>query len=691
MRRIILTAAIAIMVALTCFAEASGQGSSAWKIDAEPSFVLPLVNGSFGVNELFAPAWGGFVGTERALTNSPLALRLGLGYSGCGFLDAEGVSVSGYLTELSLLGGIQAGRKLSARVSAKAFLDAGLGYGLLSTGKAAPYAVGRLGGGFEFDISRSISAYLDASWLQKMGLYGGLGAGLGFSYGLPAVSRSQPAKLHLLELRSFSLAPLFPILRSRYDEAPIGKATIVNTGRDAATDVRVSLFLKQYMDAPKDCAQIARIEPGQSVEVPLYALLNDSILAVTEATKAAAELSVEYSGEGSLSRAETVLVYDRNALTWDDDRKAAAFVSSKDPWVLDLSGNILAACKDVRNGEAEKNIQTAIAFHEGLRAYGLGYVLSPNRPFAQASVDKAAVDSLKFPRQTLGYRSGDCADLSVLYSSFFEAAGIETAFLTVPGHIFMAFDLGLSIEEARARGLDERELIDRGGRAWVPVETTMRDSGFIEIWRKAAAEWHDASSKGVAAFYSMHEAWKIYAPVGLPADGSSVSPPARDKVRASFRAELDKLVAIELKARLDRIGAIPASGPQTAKALNDRGVVYGRYGMLAEAERDFMAASKLQYRPALINLGNIALLRSDAAGAYSYFAHAAEQEPNDARIYVYIAKAATALGRESDAAKALDTARRLDPAIAQKYASGVQADAKGTRAAAVGSDGVDWY
>jgi transglutaminase-like putative cysteine protease len=35
------------------------------------------------------------------------------------------------------------------------------------------------------------------------------------------------------------------------------------------------------------------------------------------------------------------------------------------------------------------------------------------------------------------YRAGDCDDLSILYCSLLEAIGIRTAFVTIPGHIFM--------------------------------------------------------------------------------------------------------------------------------------------------------------------------------------------------------------------------------------------------------------
>ena len=274
------------------------------------------------------------------------------------------------------------------------------------------------------------------------------------------------------------------------------------------------------MDAPKECGILDELAAGDSVEVPLFGLFNDSILSVTEATKVSAEVTLEYGSGYRQSKASTVLVYDRNALTWSDDRHAAAFVSSKDPWVMDLTGNIVAAVMPVRNPEVPGNMQTVLAIHEGLKAYGISYMLSPNRPFAQAVVDTAAVDSLKFPRQTLGFRAGDCADLSVLYASCLEAAGIQSAFVTVPGHIFVAADLGITASEARSRGLNLNDLILQEDKVWIPLEITLRSSGFREVWREGAAQWRRASEAGSAALYPMHEAWNQFPPVGLPADGS---------------------------------------------------------------------------------------------------------------------------------------------------------------------------
>ena len=669
-------------------------GSPGWTLSTAPQVVLPVLSSDFSENELFSTAWGAYLGASFALpTPSPLALRMGLGYARCGLLPVGDIEVAGNLDELVLSGGLQLRVGLAPRLDLHGNLDAGLGYGFLSSGASAPYAVMDLGGGLGYGLSEDWSLSLDLAGVYKFGLYGGASLSLGLGYRLPEASApaTQP-RLRLLDMTKLSLGPVFPVLRSFYDEGALGTLSIRNTGRQSALDVHVTVFIRQYMDAPKECAIIARIDPGKSAEVPLHALFNDAILSVTEATKVAAEVSVTYRG-GELAKSATIVVYDRNALTWTDDRIAAAFVSSKDPWVLDLSGNILAAAKDARNAELAKNLQTGIAFHEGLRAYGMSYVLSPNRPFAVGASDKGAVDSLKFPRQTLGYRSGDCADLSVLYSSFFEAAGIETAFVTVPGHIFMAFDLGLTEEEARARSMDLGDLIVRDGRVWVPVETTMRDSGFLDVWKKAAAEWQSSSAAGTAAFYPVHDAWSVYAPVGLPADGSTVSLPPKDALLKSFRAELAKAVDAELGARLAEARLAAAKGADAAKAANDLGILYGKYGRYAEAQKQFELAAGLGLAAATVNLGNLALLKGDYAGALAAYQKAARASPSNARILVNLARAAAGLGKTDLVSSTLSSLRNLDPGLADKYAglSAESQSAQGARAAAMDDDGPLWF
>ncbi len=701
MHRKIAVSLLAGLAALSLAAQSLPRQNSGWTLLAAPSFTLPLTSGSFGANELFSSAWGGTMGAEYSpsdfrLGSAAAALRMDAGYSAGGFLQAEGSALPGSLREASFLAGPGLSLPIASAISVRAFAEGGAAWGSLSTGTSSVYGLARAGLGLDAGFGTGFSSRLEVAWTHKFGLYGGLAAtlGLGWSIPAPAGSGNAAPRLRLLEFSALDARNVFPILRSYYDEHPLGTARIVNTGKVAARDIKVSYIIRQYMDAPKECAAIKTLEPGQTVEVKLNAIFNDRILAVTEATKVSAEVFVEYGEGGSLSKAATVTVYDRNALTWADDRTAAAFVSSKDPWVLDLCGNIIAAVKSARNPEIAKNLQTAIAIHEGLRSFGLGYALSPNRPFAQAVVNTEVVDSLKFPRQTLGYRSGDCADLSVLYASCFEAVGIETAFITVPGHIFMAVDLGMGLQDLKARSMDESAFVVQDGKVWLPIETTLRDAGFLEVWKKAASEWREASSRGVAAVFPVHEAWKLYAPVGLPADGSTVFAPAQDVLVRGFQSELARAIDAELGPRIAALGASQGKAGVSAKATNDLGVLYGKYGKYADAERQFQAAAKQGYVASVVNLGNIAWMKTDMAGALVQYQQAAKASPDNARIQVALARAAAALGKTDLVTATLATLRRLDPGAAEQYvglaAESSAAGAAGTRAAAQAEGGPSW-
>jgi len=219
----------------------------------------------------------------------------------------------------------------------------------------------------------------------------------------------------------------------------------------------------------------------------------------------------------------------------------------------------------------------------------------------------------------------------------------------------------------------------------------MRSAGFGEVWRKAAGTWREASGKGLAAIFPIHEAWNSFAPVGLPADGSTiVSPPKADVLRA-FKAELAKIVDSELAQRLSALGAAPVKGPTFAKASNERGVLYAKYGVYAEAIKQFQAAAQDGSVSALINLGNIAMLKSDAAGAYVYYQQASKQMPGNAKLLVNIAKAAAVLGKSAEAATALQNLRALDPALADQYSWVATAGTGGARAAGVDDSAVLWF
>jgi hypothetical protein len=104
-----------------------------------------------------------------------------------------------------------------------------------------------------------MAAGLDIAALYKAGLYGADGAQLGLRYAIPVRAQAGlPAKPRLLELRSISMQSVFPVLRSYYDQNPVGSAKIVNTSKETANNVRVSFIVKQYMGAPEKQTRIYR-------------------------------------------------------------------------------------------------------------------------------------------------------------------------------------------------------------------------------------------------------------------------------------------------------------------------------------------------------------------------------------------------------------------------------------------------
>ncbi len=672
-------------------AQPSDSDMSSWSLSVSPVFFAPLFTGDLEENEILGSSWGGSVAAEYSITEKfPFSARFGLYYSRGALLPVDTIEVDGNITEVTALLGAALGFRPAPRFSIRGYLDAGAAFGSVGE-EGAAYGVVRTGVDFNLDLTDSLAAHIETGGMYKFGLAGGIEAGLGVRYRFPAPKQKPGTVRKYLEYYSLETTAVFPSLRYQYEESPIGYASIKNTGRKPLTDLRASFIISQYMDFPKECMRIDRLEPGQSLRIPLYALFNDTILNITEATKVSGRILVEHDGIEE-SQSTTVLVYDRNALTWSDDRKAAAFVSSKDPWVMDLTGNIVAIVMPAANGEVPKNLQTAIAIHEGLRAYGISYLLSPNRPFAQAVVDTAAVDSLKFPRQTLGFRAGDCADLSVLYASCFEAAGIQTAFVTVPGHILVAADLGITESEAMARGMNPKDIIARDGMVWLPIETTLRNGGFTEAWRKGAEQWRKAAEADAARLYPVHEAWETYPPVGLPADGSSVRLPAPADVLKGFTAELAVVVTRELSARLELLGP-PGTGPSSAKVRNGRGVLYAKYGFYAEAVDNFREAARAGSSSALVNLGNLLMLQSDPAGAYAYYVKAAAQLPRNPKLQANLAQAAAACGKKTEAEAALRELRALDPELADRYAYVAGAgdpSSSGQRAAAAGT-AVIWF
>ncbi|HPG87622.1 MAG TPA: hypothetical protein PLQ29_13065, partial [Spirochaetales bacterium] len=428
---------------------------------------------------------------------------------------------------------------------------------------------------------------------------------------------------------------------------------------------------------------VRRVEKGQSVTVPLYAVFDERVLALTENGSTSAEIAVEYSYVGTRRTAKEGLslsLHHRNAMSWEDDRRAAAFVSPTDPAVLWFSRYSASVVRDRLRTELPPNLQYALGLFEALKLYGLNYVIDPNSAYVDMSESAAVVDYLQYPSQTLMYRGGDCDDLSILFCSLLESQGIATAFITIPGHIYMAFDLGLSEAEARERFFDPGLLLFRDGRAWAPVEITMVKDGFVKAWRVGAKQWIDNDRVGTAAFYAMRDAWIEYKPSGLQDAATRFSLPDEARAMAAFDSGVDRFVAREMEpvvAEYER----KLARRREPEVLNEYGTAMARVGMLDQAWERFAEASKAGYAWAWNNLASIAFVRKDYELAYSYYEWTTTLLPGDPVAVLGMARCAYELDRYAEAAILYEALTVDAPALAVKY---------GYLASAYGGTGRAW-
>jgi hypothetical protein len=366
---------------------------------------------------------------------------------------------------------------------------------------------------------------------------------------------------------------------------------------------------------------------------------------------------------------ETIRIYDRNAMTWDDTNKAAAFVMPKEPAVLMLSNQVVSFVKDGMNQAVDKNLQTAIALHDALRLFGISYVSPPLTSYAATSQDKTSIDSVKFPLETIEYKSGDCSDLAILYASLLESVQVETAFITIPGHIFMAFSLDSSEENIRSTFSKLDEFIFRDGKVWVPVEVTERSGLFLSAWELGAKEWRENLTKEQVGFYPVRKAWTTFEPVNFPGIGNTPTVPDSTKVLKDFQSDVTSLINREIATReADLISTVKYSGG-SPKAYNALGILYARFGLSSKAQEQFYnALKKAEYVPSLVNVGNLYYLKGKTDQAVAFYQRAFAKDPHSPAVLLALARVNHDLQNYGIAEQQYEELRQLRPDIAEHFA-----------------------
>ena len=477
-----------------------------------------------------------------------------------------------------------------------------------------------------------------------------------------------------VELSTASVGNIFSANYKWYLKNPLGKAVIQNSLNVPFQNVKVSFRLKDFMDFATESV-VEKLGPKEKVEVPLSATLNNKILEVSEDTPIQAEVTLTYYEKGQkrdVSLALPLRVYSRRAITWEDPRRIANFITPNDPPVDQLKSIVLREPPQSPKGVGLLNpsVSAAARLWAAVSGSGVRFLPSPNNPFEQMSEDPAfPVDYTQFPRDTLARKSGECDDMVTLLSSLYENATVRTAMLDYPGHIAMMFDTGAA--DAFESGLPGELLIPYEGTMWVPLEATMVGQPFLEAVRKAAFAYKEMKAQGKASIIDPRQAWKVYEPATLPKPEEAPFTVDEGETRKRFEGTASDLLALRYKAAAEALSARMASDGESATLWNQRGILEAQHGKSGDAEKAFKKALELDgtSASALNNLGNIAYEAGQTAEALARYKRAAAADPDDAGILMNMARASRKSGQDAQAREFAERAAALDEAYKEEAAA----------------------
>lgn len=128
--------------------------------------------------------------------------------------------------------------------------------------------------------------------------------------------------------------------------------------------------------------------------------------------------------------------------------------------------------------------------------------------------------------------------MTVLVCSLLESRGVNTGFITVPGHIFPAFDTGISAADYRSVHPNQAMTLSQGGTLWLPLEITMLDgkNDFLSAWKS--------------------DSQAVYPPVTVEDMDLGLQYGVPDGIQSRFRSDLGQIVQQVLEGARSAANAI---------------------------------------------------------------------------------------------------------------------------------------
>lgn len=466
-----------------------------------------------------------------------------------------------------------------------------------------------------------------------------------------------------LEIDVIKLRDVFSNTYKLYEQDGVGRIKLTNNTDKPIEKIKVSFMLKNVMDFPTE-ARIDKLMPGQSEELNLQAVFNNSILTITEDSSVQAMIEASYFENGKqvvYGKNSTVKIYDKHRLTWDERGRYASFVTPKDPPVINFVRSVVTQFKETKDES-----QLAATVFDALGVIGMTYIPDPSNPYQVSSGKTDTVDYIQYPRETLGRKSGDCDDLAALYSAALESMGIYTLIVEVPGHMFMMFSTGINADDD-GYTMDDMYVI-HDGKLWIPVETTVVGSSFVKAWERGAASYYKWKDNGMTLL-DVHSAWGTYKPATLPDAAVRSMEVTPGEIEKKFPGEFLSVLKISSQTKTRRYLQAIAKNPNDMESHLQIGIILAKLGDRKEAMKYFdkVVAAEPRNAAAHNNRGNLLMIDEKYAEAQKSYLAATQYSANDADIWVNLAKSYKLVNNTKRAKEAFVQAEKLDSSVRKKY------------------------
>lgn len=484
-----------------------------------------------------------------------------------------------------------------------------------------------------------------------------------------------------LQIVKLNVDSVFPALLTAYQNKQLGTLVLQNqTGKDAKK-VKASISIQRFMDFANDSKVVEQLGNGEQVQLDLFALLNQEVLTIEEDLPVQVKVTISWLSDGKPMTLDTSIIttfYKRTALSWDNSAHLASFITPNEEQVSNFALRAIEAMSVQKDQLSLTPVLTKIkqasAIVDAVAALGMTYLEDPHSPISRILGKSEIVDTVRFARTTLLYKSGDCDDTTALLASLFEAAGIKTAIMTTPGHVFLAFDTQEDIASKWLFGAD-LQVINHNNTLWIPLESTVLNAGLLGSW-KAASDLIKRHQATQIEFIEAASARAQYPAIPLPQASYNIGFPATALIDATLSRSLEALYSHFYLRNVSQIeGSLGQDMRQNSSLLNRLGILQARFGFASKAKESFrrlLAADRANVS-AMINLGNLLLFEGDLGTAMYFVSEAKKIRPAHASLKLLEAQVVYAMGDQTKSHTAWLELKSLDTEAGQSATRASQA------------------